>query len=99
MNEVLPSIRKTGSYSIIPGFQVPKTRAEALRLAADESERADRLEQENRELLEERKILEENSEEKDQTIEFLKDDLELIEAKNQEMEPKANFYDIAVKDA
>jgi len=34
VEQVLPSIRKTGSYSMT-GFNVPKTFAEALRLAAD----------------------------------------------------------------
>lgn len=38
--EVLPSIRKTGSYSTVPAL--PQTMGEALRLAADEFERAER---------------------------------------------------------
>lgn len=33
--EVLPSIRKTGSYSVSSTFSTPKTLSEALRLAAD----------------------------------------------------------------
>lgn len=38
--QVLPSIRKTGSYSIKqPEFKIPQTYAEALRLAADQAER------------------------------------------------------------
>lgn len=38
-HDVLPAIRKTGSYSVAPAFAVPKTYAEALRLAADQQER------------------------------------------------------------
>ena len=39
-SEVLPSIRKTGSYSIKQSeFKIPQTYAEALRLAADQAER------------------------------------------------------------
>jgi anti-repressor protein len=39
-SQVLPSIRKTGSYSIKhPEFKIPQTYAEALRLAADQAER------------------------------------------------------------
>ncbi|WP_052700087.1 phage antirepressor [Methylocucumis oryzae] len=38
VEQVLPSIRKTGSYSMT-GFNVPKTFAEALRLAADAQEK------------------------------------------------------------
>ena len=38
VREVLPSIRKTGSYTAAPAFQVPKTLSEALRLAADQQE-------------------------------------------------------------
>lgn len=43
--EVLPTIRKTGSYSIAPQpqFHIPTTLAEALRLAADKEEEAQRL--------------------------------------------------------
>lgn len=37
--EVLPQIRKTGSYGQLQQFQIPQTLPEALRLAADESER------------------------------------------------------------
>jgi len=38
--QVLPSIRKTGSYSIKQSeFKIPQTYAEALRLAADQAER------------------------------------------------------------
>ena len=38
--QVLPSIRKTGSYSINQNqFKIPQTYAEALRLAADQAER------------------------------------------------------------
>lgn len=39
--EVLPAIRKTGSYQVAPQFAIPQTMAEALRLAADEHERAE----------------------------------------------------------
>ena len=39
-SKVLPSIRKTGSYSINQNqFKIPQTYAEALRLAADQAER------------------------------------------------------------
>lgn len=42
-HEVLPSIRKTGSYSITKdfsgGFMVPRTFADALRLAADQADK------------------------------------------------------------
>jgi prophage antirepressor-like protein len=39
--EVLPSIRKTGSFSMAPAFRVPQTLAEALRMASElEEERA-----------------------------------------------------------
>ena len=44
---VLPSIRKTGSYSVVPSFPMPRTFAEALRLAADQQER---LEEQAKEL-------------------------------------------------
>jgi prophage antirepressor-like protein len=37
-HEVLPAIRKTGSYSMAPAFEVPKTFAAALRLAAEQQE-------------------------------------------------------------
>lgn len=37
-HEVLPQIRKTGTYSVAPVYQIPQTYAEALRLAADLSE-------------------------------------------------------------
>jgi len=42
-DEVLPTIRKTGSYSL----QVPQTFAEALRLAADLAEQKEKLQQQN----------------------------------------------------
>lgn len=38
-SEVLPSIRRTGSFSIQTKFNVPTTFAEALRLAADQQEK------------------------------------------------------------
>lgn len=37
-DEVLPAIRRTGSYSAAPQFEIPQTYAEALRLAADQAE-------------------------------------------------------------
>ncbi|KXG42855.1 BRO family protein [Tepidibacillus decaturensis] len=43
-HEVIPSIRKTGSYSI-QKYQLPQTFSEALRLLADEVEARERLEQ------------------------------------------------------
>lgn len=39
--DVVPSIRKTGSYSVAPVYQIPQTYAEALRLAADLSEKVE----------------------------------------------------------
>ena len=46
-SEVLPSIRKTGKYSIVKdmtgGFVVPRTMAEALRLAADQAEQMEKM--------------------------------------------------------
>lgn len=47
--EVLPSIRRTGSYAVraavpAPRFEIPQTLPDALRLAADQCERADRAE-------------------------------------------------------
>ena len=44
--EVIPEIRRTGTYGVVvaPQFEIPTTLAGALRLAADESERADRAE-------------------------------------------------------
>lgn len=38
-HDILPSIRKTGAYNSAPAFPMPKTFAEALRLAADQQER------------------------------------------------------------
>ncbi len=38
VKNILKTIRKTGSYSVQPKFQVPTTFAEALRLAADQQE-------------------------------------------------------------
>ena len=35
--EVLPTIRKTGTYGKTPAFQIPQTMQEALRLAADQN--------------------------------------------------------------
>lgn len=37
--EVLPTIRKTGSYGNPPAFQIPQTMQEALRLAADQMDK------------------------------------------------------------
>lgn len=51
VSEVLPSIRKTGSYAAAQSFQVPQTFADALRLAADQQER---IEAQNR-LIEQQK--------------------------------------------
>lgn len=46
--EVLPQIRRTGSYSVsatpASRFEIPKTHAEALRMAAEQMERADAAE-------------------------------------------------------
>ena len=42
--EVLPALRKTGTYTMPgagPSFQIPKTYAEALRLAAEQAEKLD----------------------------------------------------------
>lgn len=48
-DEVLPSIRKTGSYSV-QQFRLPQTMAEALRLAADLVDQNQTLQLENEEL-------------------------------------------------
>lgn len=37
--EVLPTIRKTGTYGKTPAFQIPQTMQEALRLAADQMDK------------------------------------------------------------
>ena len=51
-SEVLPSIRKTGSYSIKQSeFKIPQTYAEALRLAADQ---ADLIEEQNKKIQEDK---------------------------------------------
>ena len=55
--EVLPSIRKTGSYAIAP--QMPQTFADALRAYADELEAKERLAIENKLLLQENEELSE----------------------------------------
>ena len=39
--DVLPTIRKTGSYTAAPAFHVPQTLSEALRLAADLSDKVE----------------------------------------------------------
>jgi anti-repressor protein len=39
--EVIPAIRRTGSYSAAARFEIPRTYADALRAAADASERAE----------------------------------------------------------
>lgn len=46
-HEVLPTIRKTGSFSIEQQFEIPKTLSEALRLAADQAEEIEELKHEN----------------------------------------------------
>lgn len=46
--DVLPTIRRTGSYSIQPQFQIPQTLSDALRLAADLAADKERLEMENK---------------------------------------------------
>jgi len=40
-HDVIPSIRKTGSYTATPSFKVPQTLSEALRLAADLSDKVE----------------------------------------------------------
>ena len=51
-SEVLPSIRKTGSYSIKQSeFKIPQSYAEALRLAADQ---ADLIEEQNKKIQEDK---------------------------------------------
>lgn len=40
-HEVIPQIRKTGSYSAVSRFEIPKTHAAALRMAAEQLERAE----------------------------------------------------------
>lgn len=41
-SEILPSIRKTGSYSVQQQYQLPQTFSEALRLAADQAEQLEK---------------------------------------------------------
>jgi prophage antirepressor-like protein len=48
--EVLPAIRKTGSYAIEPQFAVPQNYGDALRAAAEQWERADEAESRVKEL-------------------------------------------------
>ena len=43
-SEVIPTIRKTGSYSIVQGRKLPDTFGEALRMLADEVDKTARLE-------------------------------------------------------
>lgn len=43
-DEVLPTLRKTGTYTVEPQFQIPTTFADALRLAADQQEQIQILE-------------------------------------------------------
>lgn len=50
-HEVLPTIRKTGSFSIEQQFEIPKTLSEALRLAADQAEEIEELKHENAALM------------------------------------------------
>lgn len=51
-SKVLPSIRKTGSYSVYQNqFKIPKTFSEALRLAADQ---ADLIEEQNKKIQEDK---------------------------------------------
>jgi anti-repressor protein len=42
-HEVLPQIRKTGTYSVTPVHQIPQTYSEALRLAADLADKVQEL--------------------------------------------------------
>lgn len=48
-SEVLPSIRKTGTYSVAQ-YRLPQSYAEALRMLADEVEKNEKLEAENRQM-------------------------------------------------
>lgn len=48
--EVLPTIRKTGTYGKTPAFQIPQTMQEALRLAADQMDKNVALQLENQKL-------------------------------------------------
>ena len=52
--DVLPTIRKTGSYSIQPQHNIPQTYSDALLLAANQAKRIESLEAENHQLLLER---------------------------------------------
>ncbi|MFI6883428.1 phage antirepressor [Streptosporangium canum] len=49
-SEVLPSIRKTGSYAVVSKHEIPQTLAQALRLAANQAEQIEELEAVNRKL-------------------------------------------------
>ena len=46
-SEVIPSIRRTGNYTLEPKFKIPQTYPEALRLAADQYDEIERLESKN----------------------------------------------------
>ena len=58
--EVLPTIRKTGSYGkpVAPQFQIPQTMQEALRLAADQMDKNAALQLENQKLTDKTATLE-----------------------------------------
>jgi len=49
-DEVLPAVRRTGSYSAAPRFEIPQTFAEALELAARQARELDTARAENAEL-------------------------------------------------
>lgn len=51
MDEVLPALRQTGRYVAEPQFDIPQTMSEALRLAADLTDRVAALEQQTIEML------------------------------------------------
>lgn len=56
-HEVLPAIRKTGKYEINPQITIPKTRAEALRLAADLDEKLEAEKLLTQQLKQEKQVL------------------------------------------
>jgi len=55
-NEVLPTLRKTGQYTL-NGFKIPQTKSEALFLAAELAKKNEELESRNQKLLVENKQL------------------------------------------
>ena len=102
-SEVIPTIRKTGSYSVAPvapALPIPQTYSEALRLAADLSDKVEALEtqvQEDGETIirlenDRTSILFELDEAKDE-LGAAYTTLSVVQERLSEARPKVNFYD------